>query len=155
MKILSIKNKREFHIKFAFYAMQDIKFDASRHKRYWIAEYSKLKVPLPPIEAQKQLVFEVEKEEEIITANRRLIELMEKKNQSGFGGNIGCAQKQSAQGFTGISLMYKSCFENGISRPAWLKALYIMVNNSSVARPRWEGCSTQHSSSKSSPEAPS
>ena len=80
MKILSIKNKREFHIKFAFYAMQDIKFDASRHKRYWIAEYSKLKVPLPPIETQKQLVLEAEKEEEIITANRRLIELMEKKS---------------------------------------------------------------------------
>ncbi len=38
-----------------------------------------IKLPLPPLETQKQLVAEVEKEEEMITANRRLIELMEKK----------------------------------------------------------------------------
>jgi type I restriction enzyme M protein len=38
-----------------------------------------LKIPLPPLEIQKQLVAEAEKEEEIITANRRLIEIMERK----------------------------------------------------------------------------
>jgi len=38
-----------------------------------------LEIPLPSIEIQKQLVAEAEKEEEIITANRRLIELMEQK----------------------------------------------------------------------------
>ena len=38
-----------------------------------------LEIPLPSIEIQKQLVAEAEKEEEIITANRRLIELMEVK----------------------------------------------------------------------------
>ena len=40
---------------------------------------SKVKIPLPPLEIQKQLVAEAEKEEEIIAANRRLIELMEGK----------------------------------------------------------------------------
>jgi len=39
----------------------------------------KVKIPLPPLEIQKQLVAEAEKEEEIIASNRRLIELMEKK----------------------------------------------------------------------------
>ena len=38
-----------------------------------------MKIPLPPLEIQKQLVAEAEKEEEIITANRRLIEIMEEK----------------------------------------------------------------------------
>ena len=38
-----------------------------------------LEIPLPSIEIQKQLVAEAEKEEEIIAANRRLIELMEAK----------------------------------------------------------------------------
>jgi type I restriction enzyme M protein len=38
-----------------------------------------LKIPLPPLEVQKQLVAEAEKEEEIIAANRRLIEIMERK----------------------------------------------------------------------------
>ncbi|MDP3769961.1 MAG: restriction endonuclease subunit S [bacterium] len=39
----------------------------------------KFKIPLPPLEIQKQLVAEAEKEEEILAANRRLIELMERK----------------------------------------------------------------------------
>jgi type I restriction enzyme S subunit len=41
--------------------------------------YMATKIPLPPLEIQKQLVAESEKEEEIITANRRLIEIMERK----------------------------------------------------------------------------
>lgn len=36
-------------------------------------------IPLPTLEIQKQLVDEAEREEEIIAANRRLIELMERK----------------------------------------------------------------------------
>ncbi len=39
----------------------------------------KIKIPLPPLKVQKQLVVEVEREEEIVTANRRLIELYEQK----------------------------------------------------------------------------
>jgi restriction endonuclease S subunit len=42
-------------------------------------DFIKIKIPLPPLEVQKQLVAEAEKEEEIITANRRLIEIMERK----------------------------------------------------------------------------
>ena len=43
---------------------------------------SKIKLPLPPLEVQKQLITEVEKEEEIMATNRRLIELMENKIES-------------------------------------------------------------------------
>ena len=39
----------------------------------------KLKIPVLATETQKQMVEEMEKEEEIIIANRRLIEIMEKK----------------------------------------------------------------------------
>ena len=38
-----------------------------------------LKIPLPPLAVQNQLVAEAEKEEEIITANKKLIEIMERK----------------------------------------------------------------------------
>ncbi len=79
MKILSVKDRIKADIKFVFLAMQDIKFDASRHKRYWIAEYSKLRISLPPLEIQKQFVAQAEKEEEFIASNRRLIDLMERK----------------------------------------------------------------------------
>ena len=44
-------------------------------------QIKKLKIPLPSLKVQKQLVAEVEKEEEIIATNRRLIEIMEAKIQ--------------------------------------------------------------------------
>lgn len=40
---------------------------------------NKIQIPLPPQEVQKQMITEVEHEEEIATANRRLIELYEQK----------------------------------------------------------------------------
>lgn len=43
------------------------------------SKFEKIKIPLPPLEVQKQLVAEAEKEEQIIAANRRLIEIMERK----------------------------------------------------------------------------
>ncbi len=39
----------------------------------------KIKIPLPPIEVQKQLVAEMEEQEKIIEANKSLIEIMEQK----------------------------------------------------------------------------
>lgn len=43
------------------------------------ANLNRINIPLPPLEIQKQLVAEAEKEEEIIIANHSLIELMEGK----------------------------------------------------------------------------
>jgi type I restriction enzyme M protein len=48
-------------------------------KGIYLKQLGKIKIPLPPLEIQNQLVAEAEKEEEIITANRRLIEIMERK----------------------------------------------------------------------------
>lgn len=44
-----------------------------------VKSLKQFKIPLPPIEVQKQLVAEAEKEEEIIASNCRLIDLMEEK----------------------------------------------------------------------------
>ena len=46
--------------KFIFYRMQTIQFDASTHKRYWIQQYSKIKVKVPPIDEQKRIVAKIE-----------------------------------------------------------------------------------------------
>lgn len=46
--------------KFIFYRMQIIQFDASTHKRYWIQQYSKIKVKVPPIDEQKRIVAKIE-----------------------------------------------------------------------------------------------
>ncbi len=78
MKILHI-DKTKVVPRYLFEIMKTIKFRHSEHKRYWISEFSKIKISLPPLAVQKKLVAEVEKETEIIAANQRLIELMQAK----------------------------------------------------------------------------
>jgi restriction endonuclease S subunit len=46
-----------------------------------VGTLNKVNIPLPPFDVQKQLVAEVEDEEEIIIANKKLIDIMEKKIQ--------------------------------------------------------------------------
>lgn len=55
MKILHKKDD-SLDIKFLFYIMQLIKHNHSTHKRYWISEYSKIKIPIPPIAEQKKII---------------------------------------------------------------------------------------------------
>lgn len=54
MKIL--KAKDGVNIKYVYYLMQTIKFDNQLHKRYWISTYSKIKVPIPNIGIQDEIV---------------------------------------------------------------------------------------------------
>lgn len=46
--------------KYVFYRMQIIQFDASTHKRYWIQQYSKIKVSVPLLEEQARIVARIE-----------------------------------------------------------------------------------------------
>lgn len=46
--------------KYIFYRMQIIQFDHSTHKRYWIQQYSKLKVAIPNISEQQRIVEQIE-----------------------------------------------------------------------------------------------
>ena len=77
MKIL--RAKKGVNIRLVFYMMQNIKFDASQHKRYWISQYSKIKIPLPPLEVQEHIVAEIDAERQTIDGNKALIETMQKK----------------------------------------------------------------------------
>ena len=72
MKILHAK-KQTANIRYVFYAMQYIDFKFSEHKRFWISEYSKLKIPLPPLEIQEQIVSEVEGYSAIITGAKQIV----------------------------------------------------------------------------------
>ena len=59
MKILHI-NKELVNPKYIYYRMQIIQFDHSTHKRYWIQQYSKLKVQIPPLVEQERIVAKIE-----------------------------------------------------------------------------------------------
>ena len=59
MKILT-PNTELVLPKFIYYRMQVIQFDHSTHKRYWIQQYSKIKVKIPPLAEQERIVARIE-----------------------------------------------------------------------------------------------
>lgn len=59
MKILQ-PNTELVLSKFIYYRMQIIQFDHSTHKRYWIQQYSKIRVSVPSLEVQKRIVEKIE-----------------------------------------------------------------------------------------------
>ena len=59
MKILHINTDLVLP-KYIFYRMQIIQFDHSTHKRYWIQQYSRIKVSIPPIPVQERIVARIE-----------------------------------------------------------------------------------------------
>lgn len=59
MKILH--PKENIDIKFVYYLMQTIQYRSDTHKRYWISQYAKIKIPIPPLETQRQIVAILER----------------------------------------------------------------------------------------------
>lgn len=54
MKILQVK--KEININYVAYFMSITRLAGDTHKRYWISEYSKIQIPLPPINEQNRIV---------------------------------------------------------------------------------------------------
>jgi type I restriction enzyme S subunit len=59
MKILQPKNE-QLNKKYVYYYMQTIKHNTTTHKRYWISDYSKRIIPLPPILEQYRIVAKID-----------------------------------------------------------------------------------------------
>ena len=72
MKILK-NDPEKTDIKYLYYTMHNIQFDNSIHKRYWIAEYSKIKIPLPPLSVQKEIIEEIESYQKIIDGANHIV----------------------------------------------------------------------------------
>lgn len=77
MKILQPTSKL-VNIKLAFYYMQTVHLKNETHKRYWISEYSKLPIPLAPLNEQKRIFDKIE---ELITDLDKAIEYLETAQQ--------------------------------------------------------------------------
>ena len=58
MKILHVKD--EINIQYVCYFMSITRLIGDTHKRYWISEYSKLPIPLPPYQEQLRIVAKIE-----------------------------------------------------------------------------------------------
>ena len=69
MKILQVN--KEINIQYVAYFMSITRLVGNTHKRYWISEYSKIPIPIPPKEEQNrivQVIAEIEKELQTISA---------------------------------------------------------------------------------------
>ena len=58
MKIL--KANKLVNLRYVFYHMSITKLIGESHKRYWISEYSKLHIPIPPYNEQNRIVQTIE-----------------------------------------------------------------------------------------------
>lgn len=74
IKILKLNNSKVANIKYVYYVMQNIKFDSSTHKRYWISEYANIKIPLPPLEVQEEIVRELDGYQAVIDGAKKVTE---------------------------------------------------------------------------------
>ena len=59
MKILT-PVKELVLLKYIYYRMQIINFDHSTHKRYWIQQYSKIRISIPSLSEQERIVTRIE-----------------------------------------------------------------------------------------------
>ena len=66
MKILTVSNSCSFDIEYFYYYLQTIHVNNTTHKRYWISLFSNLKVGVPPIDIQRQVVKDIKKTFSII-----------------------------------------------------------------------------------------
>lgn len=59
MKILTA-DKLSIDTKYAYYVMQTVECDHETHKRYWISEYGRTIIGLPPLNEQLKIVNQIE-----------------------------------------------------------------------------------------------
>ena len=71
LKILHAKNG--FNIKFLYYVMKNIKFNADVHKRYWISTYSKIKIKDFTKEEQDEIAKKLNTISDSIVLKEKLI----------------------------------------------------------------------------------
>ncbi len=72
MKML--KNTNNITLKYLYYLMQTLQFNNEQHKRYWISEYSKIKIAIPKdINEQKEIVKILDCASEIISLRKDCI----------------------------------------------------------------------------------
>ena len=74
MKILKLNDMNIANIKYIYYVMQNIQFDSSTHKRYWISEYTNIEIPLPPLEVQEEIVKELDEYQAVIDGAQKIID---------------------------------------------------------------------------------
>lgn len=88
MKMLKLKENRihDADFRYLFHVMKNIRYTPADHTRQWIEKYSKIRIPLPPLPVQEEIVRILDKFTELTKRlNKELTEeLVARKQQYGY-----------------------------------------------------------------------
>ena len=56
MKMIQPQSRNDIDFRFIYFAMRCIGYQPQDHARHWISKYSKIKIPIPPLAIQKEIV---------------------------------------------------------------------------------------------------
>jgi type I restriction enzyme M protein len=76
-----LQPKEFFNPKFFYYALSNLEIKSLGYSRHY-KELKEQKIPLPPLEIQKQIVLQIEEEQKAVDACKKLIEINEQKIKS-------------------------------------------------------------------------
>lgn len=85
IKILTPSKKDD--LKFIYELVSQIKFNAKEHKRHYISEFQKLKLPFPSLKEQQKIASCLSSLDEVITAHSQKLELL-KNHKKGLMQNL-------------------------------------------------------------------
>jgi len=78
LKILKMRDNRN-NLYFVYNTMQILNFKpGSEHKRFWISEYSKLEIPIPPLPEQRRIASILSQVDEVIEKEQKYKEKLER-----------------------------------------------------------------------------
>jgi len=79
LKILKMRDNRN-NLYFVYNTMQILNFKpGSEHKRFWISEYSKLEIPIPPLPEQRRIASILSQVDEVIEKEQKYKEKLDLK----------------------------------------------------------------------------
>ncbi len=79
MKILMSVDSKKFILRYIFFCMGCIKYTCMQHSRQWIQNYSKIKIPIPPLEIQEEIVKRLDKFTELTKVLTKELTLRKKQ----------------------------------------------------------------------------
>lgn len=104
-----LKPKENDNLKYLLYVLKNIVYDTSSHKRYWISQYSKMKVQLDEINDQNKIVKKIEEIESSIAIKNKQNELLIALINSKYNEMISKSNKKNKLGAFITSYTAKKC----------------------------------------------
>lgn len=107
-----LKPRQSINLKYIYYALKNIVYDTTSHKRYWISQYSNFTIKLPTMKEQDKIVNELECIEKLINNKEqqkmKFNELIKSQYIEMFGDIINNSKKLKIKNLNDVSSVSSS-----------------------------------------------